>query len=1288
MAQLKRYLLNIFGLPSSHNDENGNEMHWEYDEVGRLTSIVDATGDSANFEWDELNQLVSATDRLGNVYAYEYDSLRRMIQSTNPDGGVTKFDYDAEGRMISMLDPIGRLTEYFYDDAGQLTEQRVSGLSFDPISTNFQYDSVGNRTAVTDDNGNTTLFEYDGANRLVSKENSLGENVEYQYDQVGNIIEQRDELGRVWTYVYDDLNRQISATDPLAGIIQRTYDDLGNLLSITDQNNHTTSFAYDSRNRIVTVTDAASEELSYGYDGIGNVISITDRLGRVTQFSYDEEQQLTERTNALGDMAFFDYDAEGNLTSYQDEEGHLWEYQYDNVNRLTAVIDPLLGVQSYDYDLVGQLTGYTDQNSHTTSYEHDLLGNFTKVTNALGDFEQYEYDGVGNLLTYTDGMGRDTHFSYDALNRLDSIVDAAGFFTAYTYDRVGNLVAFDDQLGNQRQYEYDNLDRLIKRTDALGGEMQYVYDAVGNTVEVIDELGRKTVNEYDSLDRLIKTTDPRLSETEFTYDAVGNLVVLNDSLGQTTTYAFDDLNRLTERTDSLGNSATFGYDKVGNVIETIDRNGRQRTFEYDGLDRLIAEQWWDNTTLVNEIQFLYDPVGNLLEVGDAFSHYTYTYDAIDRLLTVDNLGTPGAPHVQLTYQYDAVGNVTSIADNLGATVNSTYDERNLLTKREWTINAIDEAMIAFEYDPRGLLSRVERYSDIAGTNLISTSESQYDDLGRMTDLTHRDVIDAVVADYDFTWDAAHQLLSETHHGETIIYTHDLAGQLTDADYGSLPDENYSYDDNGNRTGGGYVTGPNNRILSDGEFDYTYDNEGNVVTKTEIATGDVTTYEYDHRNRLVRVETRTSGGILLSESEFVHDVFDRLIAHTIDTDGAGPLAAEMTHFFHDGDHVWAEFNNQGDIIARYLYGETIDQLLARWRSADHPNAAAHQGVAWYLTDRMGTVRDIVDANGALIDTITYDSFGNILSETNPLAGDRFKFTGREWFDQIGLYYYRARFYDPRIGKFTSQDPLRFAAGDTNLYRYVFNAPTEFTDPYGLLTVEEKVFIRNASLIGLGVAGVICLAGDVGEMYVEGNYTGISVMLAIAGVGLFTSFALVATATTLPFALVAAGAVVGAGFGIYAVYERSAIAINAWGQEQYSQATFQGVCAGVDLAASIITLTEGWNYKPRAGNEPELGGGDGGLDGSPTLETPESGGGNGRPNCFVAGTLVHLADESNSTLVESVSSTQLWVVSGLILAGVFGRVKSAKKQQSKVRTKWRSVRRRNRLEQLLDRTEELA
>jgi len=228
----------------------------------------------------------------------------------------------------------------------------------------------------------------------------------------------------------------------------------------------------------------------------------------------------------------------------------------------------------------------------------------------------------------------------------------------------------------------------------------------------------------------------------------------------------------------------------------------------------------------------------------------------------------------------------------------------------------------------------------------------------------------------------------------------------------------------------------------------------------LATGVVSRYTYDHRNRLVRFEQHSAGGILLAEAEYVYDVFDRRIVKSVDPDGAGPQPRQETRFAYDGLNVWADFDAMNRVIARYLHGEGLDNLLARWRASD--------GTAWYLTDHLGTVRDIVDAAGAIINHLDYDSFGRLLSQTNALAGDRFGFTGREYDPELDLYFYRARYYDPQQGRFVSQDPLGFAAGDSNLYRYVANAPLTARDPMGTSWF-YAILARRASAVAGGLVG---------------------------------------------------------------------------------------------------------------------------------------------------------------------------------------------------------------------------
>src|SRR5437667_99446 len=145
-------------------------------------------------------------------------------------------------------------------------------------------------------------------------------------------------------------------------------------------------------------------------------------------------------------------------------------------------------------------------------------------------------------------------------------------------------------------------------------------------------------------------------------------------------------------------------------------------------------------------------VGNLLTAGDANSQYTFTYDELSRQTSSDNAGTPGVPHVVLTSAYDAAGNRTSVQDDAGVSVSSSYDARNLLSSRIWSGGVIDPARIDFSYNGRGDVTDTRRFADLGGTNLISHSTLSYDVKGRLNGITHRDGTDAVVADYTYVHD--------------------------------------------------------------------------------------------------------------------------------------------------------------------------------------------------------------------------------------------------------------------------------------------------------------------------------------------------------------------------------------------------------------------------------------------------------------------------------------------------------------------------------------------------------
>jgi len=276
------------------------------------------------------------------------------------------------------------------------------------------------------------------------------------------------------------------------------------------------------------------------------------------------------------------------------------------------------------------------------------------------------------------------------------------------------------------------------------------------------------------------------------------------------------------------------------------------------------------------------------------------------------------------------------------------------------------------------------------------------------------------------------LKTETNTEGLATYGYDAANQLTSVTRpAGQTNESYSYDFGGNRTMAGYTTGVGNELLASPGATYAYDAEGNLAAKTETSTGNTWAYSYDIRNRMTGVTEKNSGGSVIYQATYAYDALDRRIATTVN--------GTTTWTVYDGQNTYADFSGAGALKTRYLYGPAIDELLARTDSGGT--------TAWYLTDRLGSVRDLASTNGTALDHLAYDAYGNIVSESNPSDGDRFKWTAREWDGTMGLQFNRHRYYASSVGRWTQVDQLGETRSQSNLYSLVSCSPQNYTDPTG-------------------------------------------------------------------------------------------------------------------------------------------------------------------------------------------------------------------------------------------------
>jgi RHS repeat-associated protein len=695
-----------------------------------------------------------------------------------------------------------------------------------------------------------------------------------------------------------------------------------------------------------------------------------------------------------------------------------------------------------------------DSDGNTTQYTYDNDGNLRTVV--LPGIE--EPTGAGSAGSGgSGGSGSGFSYSYEPATSV-----------TYSYDADGNMVSETDPNGGTTTYTYNSLNQEIAVTDPLDHTTTTTYDADGNVATVTDPLGHVTSYVYDARDQLVSETDPSGGgTTTYTYDLAGNLTSVTDPDDNVTSYTYNADNQEATETSPTGGVTTYTYDLDGDLTQTVDPLGRIIEYGYDADNRETTEKWLPvgGGTAFYTMTITYDAAGRETEVKDNDSEYSYGYNGDSEVTSISDTGTPGLPQVTLSYSYDGDGNRTSQTDSLGGIVSYTYDARDeLVTESQsgTSGSGVDAELAFFDYNQDGDLTDLTRYSNLTATNEVAQTVNAYDAADRLTTTTNETSSGSTISSYVYTLDAADLLTSETRTwtvsgtttSDTASDTYTNNDQLTSVTHTdtSFASESFSDDANGNQNSTGDSTGTGNEMTSDGTYNYTYDADGNLITKTAIATGVEDIYTYDYRNRLTEVQ-QVSGGVTTTLAQYTYDALNNQIEVV--------ESGTTRYTLYDGQTPLLDFNGSGTVTARYLsVPGGIDELLARQTSA---------GVAWYLTDREGSVNDIINNLGTVVDHIDYSAYGTVLNESSPAVGDRFKYAGMELDSVSGLEYDRERWYNSDLGIFINKDPIDFHGNDNNLYRYTGNSPTNFTDPEGLKKYWPIIGHPISAILGVWALG---------------------------------------------------------------------------------------------------------------------------------------------------------------------------------------------------------------------------
>lgn len=816
-------------------DRENNSVVYHFDDLTRITKVVDAMGEDNNSVYDDDYNVVEFTDRNGNTWLYDHDDRGNVLSETDPLTNETAYTYNAENDLTSVVDAKGRLTQFEYENGNLVRIVRP-----DAVSILATFDGAGQMVTQTDANGNTTQFEYDAQGNLVREIDALGNVIAYEYDVMGRLTAVTDANNHRTEFVYDSNDNVVEIVDPRSNSTAFEYDLNDNLTLVVDRRGNATEYEYDDLQRLIRESSPEGRTFRYEYDNEGNRTRAIGPRDFATEFRYDANYRVIEVEDALDGITAFRYDANGNVTQETDALAFATAFEYDALDRLVKEIDALGGESITAYDEVGNVLFLTNARGAVTEFEYDVLDRRVLERDALGGEWLTDYDANGNVTGVTNANGNLTRYEYDAANRLVREIDGEGHVVLFGYDGVGNRTSVTDGRGFATTFAFDANDNLIANTDPLGGVATFEYDEEDTLVGQTDPSGHATRFEVDRDSLLTKVSDAENYETVYSYDAARNLTSLTNANGKTWTFTYDELDRRISQTDPLGGVAEYQYDALGQRIRTIDENGVATRFDYDALGRLVTEvrneqpgQPANQETNVT-FRYAYDPAGNRISEIDANGNpTTNVYDLLDRLLQKTD-----AENQVTSYAYDAVGNLTQLTNPRGFSTAFGYNADDLLI----SVNDALSQMWQFAYDaahnrtdaidPHGVVT----HNQFDGLNR-RTAEIRNYKLGQPADSETN-----VTVGYSYYPDSL-QASTTDPNGNPTLYRYDRIHRLVEQEDALGGVTRTSYDGVGNRLA---IADANGHVTT-----YTYDALNRMLTETDPA-GHQTRQAYDAVGNLVRV----------------------------------------------------------------------------------------------------------------------------------------------------------------------------------------------------------------------------------------------------------------------------------------------------------------------------------------------------------------------------------------------------------------------------------------------------
>jgi RHS repeat-associated protein len=1068
------------GTNATYTYQNSNVYPFDGNPLILQCNDVRYPGPMKNIAYEFLFSSVSF---YGQLYREKHPNGTAVVTVTIPGGvGNSRLETRGDGKT--------RTFTYNGTIATNPVQHRqyllASQTDFFPTTTHpattFTYGANAHLTSITDSNGHKTSFTNigsTGAVLTVTHPSVFGEGtatIQYIYEDpaTGYYLQQKiDELGNTTTYHHDDAGQETMRTtsiDYADGSSESfVYNSMNQVTDHTRTTGGVEHYDYDSRWRLWKYTPPATaldgdpnpeqHPTTYDYpDTLDRVVTIQDPRGYVTTVNCNERGQVTStiHPDAHQSKVVNVYNADGTLQSvsvdYALNTAATTSYTYDDYKRLRTMTTP----QRFTGDTTPRVTNYYYDNAGgaVNDYTH-TDSNVTRMVSPGGVVTLNAYDNNHWLTSTTVGYG-----------------SGAGATTGFTYDNVGNVLTkvepkyYNTQNPPQWVYLYDARDRLKTATDALGNATTYTYDKASNKKSEIRPNGQSsTYDIYDPMNRLkqmtVQRTDTVFDVTHYTWTAAGKMASMTDPMGKVYQYTYDYRDRLRLATYPLDNTGqnrteTYTYDFSGNLATFKNRAGWIQSFTYDSRNRETRYDWNDGTTPSRTLT--YDDASNILtcwvpSANVVFAYYndfklksetetianysdqiartvTYTYDADGRRATIQY---PSGQ--KFKYDYSGRGQLANIYDDTAAgdPVQATYlhDLNGNRTARQLNGKTTfsDPNFTTYAYDENNRLSWAHHYLNTANISWSHVFNYGYDVMGNRT----YEMRDWQSKGDGFQYNKAGYVTGYQREGTVDTNS----GTVT----GPVNDDTVSYDKCGNRviwtdkvngvtTTTNYSVNDLNQYTAAGAKTPAYGNNANMTNY------DGWTYTYNSLNQLTGAVKGSTAAY------FWYDGLGRICTRQIN---GGPGVRFQ---------VWAGW----DMVEDYKLDDTLDSVYLQGEGVDEMVSITTGGQKyWLYQDGRGNVSEVTDANAMAVETYKYDltgkatiydPSGNEVTSGASAIGNRFLFTGREYYRELGLYNYRNRFYSPELNRFLQPDPIGFAGDPANPYRYCGNNPVNESDPTGL------------------------------------------------------------------------------------------------------------------------------------------------------------------------------------------------------------------------------------------------